>query len=202
MEKKLVFTDHHQIQALRSDLEKKAKFFNFVLKQFHIYQSFKTISNLGEAIELLSAPLQTFDKTIIENSNMPTLGGLSANVDAVCVIYNVDRSGYLHAIQDIKEKFTFDPKDALKFDGGVFSIDLEKFNLQAEKYSVYAESPQQIALVDHWETLVKTMNNHVKNNWVSSFNAVQVAESFGVLYNRFTLVFELDYRKIADLINN
>lgn len=200
--KRLIYTDQNAISQLRQTLQKKVVYFNYLLTQYHTFQKFHRVSTIEEAIELLNSPIKAFDKTIIESSNMPTLGGLSANVDAVSTIYGIKRENYIQALQNVKEKYSFNSSDAIKFEGGVFSIDLEKFNLLAEKYSVYAESPQQIALVDHWETLVKTMNNHVKNNWVSSFNAVQVAESFGVLYNRFTLVFELDYRKIADLIIN
>lgn len=201
MEKKLVFTDHHQIQALRSELEKKCIYFNHLLTEYHTYQKFNRVSTIEDAIELIDAPIKTFDRAIVEKSSM-SIGGLSANPEALCQIFGIDRSGYLQAI-NTKEKYSYSEKEALIFANGHFLWDAEKFNTQIEKFSVYADNPAKIELVNHFETLVNTLNRHIRQNLLSSSNIPEIGRACGLLYNMFAAEpFEVDYKRVSDLIVN
>jgi len=203
MERKLVFTDQTALRALKIELEKKATYYNHVLTQYRTFQKFRRVSTLEDAIELLNAPVKTFDKAVISSSNMPTMCGLSADINAVCTIYGIKRDEYIQALNNIKEKFTFNHKDSLKFEAGVFSIDEDRYSQACEKFNIYASTPEQLELVDHFETLVRTMNDHMKRNLFSAANIPEIARGCGLLHNMFVQEpFEIDYKKLADNISN
>lgn len=201
--KRLIYTDQNAISQLRQTLQKKVVYFNYFLAQYHTFQKFHRVSTIEEAIELVNSPIKAFDKAVITSSNMPTLGGLSADINAVCVIYNVDRPGYLQAIQDAKEKYSFSAADAIKFEAGVFTIDEGRYSQACDKFNIYATTPAQIELVNHFETLVNTLNRHMKQDLLSSSNIPEISKACGLLYNVFTPEpFEVDYKRVSDLIVN
>lgn len=202
---RLIFTDTNSINREKENFLKKEKYFNFLIEKYHEFQPFRKIENLKDAISLVGRPFEYFSQTVTENAGMKTVGGLSANVEAVCTIYGINIQGFKETLNKYPKSFDTDysEKDPFSFvaDGSTFFLfDNEKFNAMTERHKVYATSPAQIEFINYFEHLCTTLNIHNKKGFIPGDKINQIAQSVGLLSggNEFLL----NYANIAYQISN
>ncbi len=178
---------------------------NELIQNFNEFQDFKLITTLEDFENLYSDPLGEFDKTIVDNIDIKAKGDKTPDPAVLSALFQIDRPGYMTAIgqsvfvkdadcpdcakkaQTIKVKNIrsnaefYSYAEYLFFINGSFQLNSNAINEHCDKFNIYAESPEQIALYNHWQGLCDTLNSHNKKYPVGNTAFEAICKTFKLL---------------------
>jgi len=171
MKKVLIYTNE---EGRKNELETIKQYLsntNAVLDTFHSLQSFSKMDNPHAAINFLKAPVETFDSLVLKASGIKG----AVNPDAVASIFGIDRNKMIDAVasqpvirdsgirnQTGRYKWQEAFAALLVFEETNFILDTEAVELHLEKFSVFAETSEELEILRHHENFCNVFNTHTK----------------------------------------
>lgn len=174
---------------------------NHLIQTYNSHQDFARIGTLADFEALYSDPLGMFDKTILENIDIKAKGNKQPDPSVLSALFQIDRPGYMAAIgqnvsvkdadcpdcakraQTIKVKNIksnaefYSYAEFLFFINGSFQLNSNAINEHCDKFSIYAISPEEIALYEHWQGLCDTLNTHNKKYPIGGADVDRIAKA-------------------------
>src|SRR5690554_4390392 len=171
MKKVLIYTNEEGRKKELETIEQYLSNTNAVLDTFHGLQSFSKMDNPHAAINFLKAPVETFDSLVLKASGIKG----AVNPDAVASIFGIDRNKMIDAVasqpvirdsgirnQTGRYKWQEAFAALLVFEDTNFILDTEAVELHLEKFSVFAETSEELEILRYHENFCNVFNTHTK----------------------------------------
>lgn len=157
---------------------------NSLIELFNQAQPWKRIETIEDFEKVNNDPLKLLDQTLISNIDLKIAGGRMPVASALASLMGIDRPAFMKSLgiaeitkeddcpdcakkaQSIKVKNIRSNAEHnqfaeyLFFIGGLFQLNNKAINEHCDIFNIYAESPEQIALFNHWQSLCDSLNNH------------------------------------------
>jgi len=219
MKEVLIFNDKNGAKQFENDVIKTMSKCNSLIEIFEAFQPWQKITDITEWIDLVSSPGDQFDKALLSNVNMPTVGKVVINPGAIADIFSIDRDSYLNAVAGLPLKTDCEPcrkanikkgsiaitfedyethSDYLTFENGRFYLNQDAINLHKETFKVIATSDTQIEYYDHFVKLAEILNKTIVVQKFGPEKINQLAKLTGFLLLNNKLV--LDDMRLADIL--
>jgi hypothetical protein len=198
---------------------------NKLIQDYNSYQDFAVISTLEQFENLYSDPLSEFDKTVLENTDIKAKGNKQPDPETLCKLFQIDRPGYMAAIGISEPLKDADCPDCAKkaqtvkvnriknnavfyqyseyfyFIEGSFILNDQAVNEHCDSFNIFAETPEQIALYQQWESLCDILNKHDKQYALSTSGKQQIAAALKLqLSEAISGKFIIDNMRISEII--
>jgi hypothetical protein len=184
MDKKiLIYEDSGQKQTFRLACETTAAQANDLIGYFEEFQDLRRITTLAEFERLVSDPLEYFDETLRDNVEMRMTGGREPEPSTLAKLFGYERDNFNAVISGLPVTVDCQPcktsrvvrragkpaitstrwsayKNYLTFTPEGFILNEAEIEKHCERFKTFAENEQQIAVVDHYNTLVTILNSH------------------------------------------
>jgi hypothetical protein len=168
-----------------------------LVDQFHQFQSWSRIRTIADFIQLVNDPADYFDMVLINNTELKSTGNLRPNPALVADLFNIDRISWQNLVAGLPISEECEPCKRTKIIKGQRSISLAQFQqyqqylifqegrfyadepaIQAKKegFKKYAQSPQEIKLVKHYQELVAILNSHIKQGFAGPTAMSEIAK--------------------------
>jgi hypothetical protein len=217
LEKIKIAEDTESKERIKININELIKKCNSLIRIFNKYQPFVKINSREDAESLLLGPAGYYDKVVLANIQLAQKTGLEINIQKVCELYGIDRSGYMSelGITDCpgcsgpKVKGKVNPfieysskAKFLSFEDGQFAPDSEAIEAGLDKYNVYCP-PEQVYLYRHYELLFDLLQKSLALNLIGSTQIIQICKALGnpFVYNYDTLKIYKNDLIIAGLIS-
>lgn len=171
MKKVLIYTNEEGRKNELKTIKQYLSNTNAVLDTFHSLQSFSKLDNRHAAINFLKAPVETFDSLVLKASGIKG----AVNPDAVASIFGIDRNKMIDTVSKqpvIRDSGIRNQTGLYKwqeafaallvFEGANFILDTEAVELHLEKFSVFAETPEELEILRYHENFCNVFNTHTK----------------------------------------
>jgi len=203
----------YENEAVTKDLKENALHLcncaNKVVNTFHECQPFDKIVTNEQASALVLNPIEYFDQVMIKGAGVKPVKGLKVEPEAVALMYGVNRSGFIAGIQvetrGSRGHFaSFKLRESLKylllFQDGMFIVNETELQKDIEAQKTYAETPEQIEILEYWENLANVLNKHLDKKYITEFEIYQLAQTLGLknVNKRFTP----NYQSLASIIKS
>jgi hypothetical protein len=220
--KKLIYKDNPAKITFRKEVETVWNKCNILITVFNEGQDFETISTQKEFESLIQNPVSYFDDILIQNCEIKSKVGRMPEPSMLANLFGINRDGYLEAIgwetvEDSKckgctttqvqlihqkeiitaEKFSYYAAYLL-FENRFFKFNEPAIEEKLKEFDIYAESPDQLRLLEHYETLCKVLNNAIEVHKVGTIKIQELARMFGLQILDNKLVY--DYIELAQQI--
>lgn len=134
-------------------------------------------------MELFEDPAGRLDAVLIANSGIPAGAPVKPDAQAVADLFKVDRRGWLQRIHKGGVNIhSLKNAKAIKWQRRGFVVIPEAIEAAREKYTTYAETPQQKLIYKHYNNLAAILNNHGTLGFISTVEAAKIAEAVGLSY--------------------
>lgn len=194
MKKVLIFTDTHKQTDFENSIEVTQSEANRLIDLFHNFQPWNKIKTIEDFEALCSDPLGLFNRTLQNNSgvNIQATGGKLPNPEMVAKMLDIDLPSFTLIVKGQKiepgscKQCNKTPKvikqgqgvisfqtykkyqEYLIFDKGRFSINENAVSQKKESFQVFAETPEQIKVWNHWNDLCDMLNDSAKKGYIGS----------------------------------
>jgi hypothetical protein len=200
-ERILIHTDTDGVADFRQAVTDTKNRCENLISIFQSFQEWRTIETLTEFENLCNNPLQYFDDVLLLNIDLKVTGNKKPAPDGLASLLGIDRTNYQNLIQGLhvtegcsdcrKTKMTIrgEPvltasqydrhKDFLLFDNGTFSLNNKAIAEYNERFKIFAETPGQIELYNHYQSILKILQQHEKLQLIGPANMEQVTKLLG-----------------------
>jgi hypothetical protein len=202
--KKLIYKDTGAKTTFRNEVETVRNKVNSLITAFNETQDFTTIDSQEQFELLIQNPADYFDSILIQNCELKTKTGRKPEASILANLFGINREGYLEAIgwevvNDFstkggtkaqpklihqKELITAskysDFKAYLVFDR-FFKLNEPAIEEKLNDFDIYAESPETLKLVEHYEELSRVLNEAIIFHKVGGIKLQELAKMFGLL---------------------
>lgn len=197
-QKILIYRDKSGIATFIKDVQQTCEDCNALINLFNSFQPWTSITELSQFEELAADPGKYFDDTILLNIHV-TARGLKADPAQAAKLFNISRDQYLNLCAGLALTDSDCPECArvkikpgkqavsrreyqavaeyLIFAAGAFTVDMDKVNGSLDRFNVYAETPEQIALYKHFTGLVDYLNYHTAKYPINPTDRQTIAKS-------------------------
>ena len=180
-QKLLISTDRNGIAEFQKAVQGTCDAANSLISIFNEFQPWQKIVTLDQFTELVSDPKKYFDDTIVVNVHV-TARGLTVDPEQAARLFNISRDLYNNAVSGMPlvmddcpecqrakvipgrkaiSKYQFDQyRDYLLFSAGIFTVNTEAVDADLDRFNVYATTPAEVALYEHFTGLVEILNKH------------------------------------------
>jgi len=180
-QKLLISTDRNGIAEFQKAVQGTCDAANQLIQLFSEFQPWQKIVTLEQFEELVSDPKKYFDDTIVVNVHV-TARGLTVDPEQAARLFNISRDLYNNAVSGMPlvmddcpecqrakvipgrkaiSKYQFDQyRDYLLFSAGIFTVNTEAVDADLDRFNVYATTPAEVALYEHFTGLVEILNKH------------------------------------------
>lgn len=180
MEEKIkIYFDNGRFSDYEKNITDLCSAANSLITDWHKLQGWHVVTTEAEALELLENPAGRLDAVLIEN--FPS-GNVKPDAQAVADLYKIDRFGWLQRIQKRVNVLALKKQPAIKWQGRAFIVLPEVIEAAREKFTIYAETPRQLAIYQHYKNLVSVLNTHGKLGFISTIEMAKIAEAVGLAY--------------------
>jgi hypothetical protein len=200
---------------------------NKLIQTYNSYQDFTKVTTLEDFETLHADPLGVFDKTIIEGCAIKSTSGKVPDPSVLSSLFKIDRAGYMAAIgqsepikeddcpgcqkkahsvrlKNIRSNAEYNVYSGyLFFIGGLFQLNNKAINDHCDTFNVYAESPEQIALYNHWQSVCDILNAHNNKYPMGSASRDQVSKALKLqqlndkfIINQMALSEQIKYNRL------
>jgi len=198
---------------------------NELIQAYNEFQSWDLIKTISDFDELYSDPLGTFDKTLLENIDIKAKGNKTPDPAVLSALFQIDRPGYMVATgqsepikdvdcpdcakkpQSIKVKNIRSNAEYNQFAGylifinGFFQLNNPAIDEYCDRFNIYAESPEQIALYEHWQSVCDILNAHDKKYVLSTSGKQSIAAVLKLQLSEATAGrFIIDNIRISEIV--
>lgn len=173
---------------------------NDLIQTYNEFQSWEVITTIQAFESLYSDPLGEFDKTLLANIDIKAKGNKQPDPSVLSALFQIDRPGFMEAtgqsepikdadcpdcqkktqsikVKNIKSNAEFyQYAEFLLFINGSFQLNNKAIIEHCDIFNIYAESPEQIALFNHWQGLCDTLNTHNKKYPIGGADVDRIAK--------------------------
>ncbi len=197
--KKLIYENMQAITAHSKQVHSLCSNLNAAIDSFHQYQPFIRIENEDQAMEFVADPIAHYDNVIITETKTKRIPGLKIDVSIICQMYNLNRQKFVEAVKSIM--LAPAQKHLFVWQDGQFEVNQGALTEDCDQFCTYAETPEQLEILELWESLRDVLNQHIDREFISGvFAGQQIAQSTGLRFEKGR--FELDAKKLAYLVKN
>jgi hypothetical protein len=219
--KKLVFTNHKALKKHEETVNQLVNSLNLVLDRFKKeFNYFGQPVNESFAFELVTDPAGTFDRLLRANSPIKPIGNKQLDIEKLAELTGIDRDGFINAFTIVLPgsidsynragtvalfRLSAANKLLVKWQDEKFALNQEVLNMELERFKVYAESPEQIELLNSYERLCDTLNDHAKTIKLDAIDSNLIAQRLGIDFKGGLLkggLFAPFYDKLAKQIKS
>jgi hypothetical protein len=199
---------------------------NRLVSVYHAFQPYNRIKTIDDFIKLVSDPLGEYDEALQCNVSFQESGGRKGDPEIIARLFNLERDDY----QSIIKGFMIDPagckscsktpkiikngtpvinlsqyqkyQQYLSWNGSEFVINETLVESEAEKFHVYATTPEAIACHEFWNNACTTLNQLAERGLLGN-----VYETSKLLKGRITFSYQtnklsVDALSLAQEISN
>jgi len=170
---------------------------NELINIWHEFQPFARCSDVATFEQIAAAPGLMFDRLLIENVQMTANAGLKPSPEQVARLYDIDRMNFYNLVEGkpIKiencapcQRAKVKPgKQAISlaeyrryapymiFSEGEFIVDTAAAADYKKKFEIYATTPAQVAVVEHYDNLVQLLNKHCADYPINNSDKERIA---------------------------
>ena len=170
---------------------------NELINIWHEFQPFARCSDVATFEQIAAAPGLMFDRLLIENVQMTANAGLKPSPEQVARLYDIDRLNFYNLVEGkpIKiencapcQRAKVKPgKQAISlaeyrryapymiFSEGEFIVDTAAAADYKKKFEIYATTPAQVAVVEHYDNLVQLLNKHCADYPINNSDKERIA---------------------------
>lgn len=170
---------------------------NELINIWHEFQPFARCSDVATFEQIAAAPGLMFDRLLIENVQMTANAGLKPSPEQVALLYDIDRLNFYNLVEGkpIKiencapcQRAKVKPgKQAISlaeyrryapymiFSEGEFIVDTAAAADYKKKFEIYATTPAQVAVVEHYDNLVQLLNKHCADYPINNSDKERIA---------------------------
>jgi hypothetical protein len=222
MEKILVSKNLDAVGKFQREVEYVRDKANELIGVFHAFQPWEKITSLPDFIKLCSDPKKTFDETLIANVEIKAVG-LRPDPARLADLFNISRDEFMNLVAGMpvneteckpcqkarirKGEKSIDLVDFEKyqefliFKDGAFELDNEAVKVKTESFAIYAETPQQIEVVEHWQRFCEILNKHREKGFCRDEQITQeFAQKAGLSFSEATFKFHVPEQTLVSEI--
>jgi hypothetical protein len=89
----------------------------------------------------------------------------------------------------------------VKYHNGSFIVDGDGLEQELDRQRIYADTPKKIELLDYWERLAATLNEHLQRGYISTFDIYPLSRKIG-LSGESSKEFIVNYKYLAPVIRD
>jgi len=180
-EKILITVDRNGISEFQKSVQGTCDAANSLISIFNEFQSYEVITAEAQFQMLLADPGSYFDAVLLRHVKLDT-GGRKPDPAVLASLVGLHRDEYLNAVAGLPltsddcpecqrakvipgrkaiSKYQFDQyRDYLLFSAGIFTVNTEAVDADLDRFNVYATTPAEVALYEHFTGLVEILNKH------------------------------------------
>jgi len=170
---------------------------NELIDIWHEFQPFARCSDVATFEQIAAAPGQMFDRLLIDNVQMTANKGLKPSAEQVALLYDIDRLNFYNLVEGKQirtencvpcQRAKVKPgKQAISlaeyrryapymiFSEGEFIVDTAAAADYKKKFEIYATTPAQVAVVEHYDNLVQLLNKHCADYPINNSDKERIA---------------------------
>ena len=201
-----IYTDRHKIAEFERSVNETIEPSNSLIRIFEEFQPFMRINSVMDFETLVIDPEGTFDKVLISNINLNNSFGLKPDPATAAQLFNIDRPNYLNLVAGMpiqwddckpcqkakikkgKRAISFERyraySDYITFEGGEFVPNPEAIEAKIQTFDVYAETPEQLSIYNHFKELVTILNKHDTLYPMPGPDKEKLTKIFGLMIER------------------
>ena len=182
MDKILIFEDNGAKNQFIANCETTKDQANDLITVFESYQDLAEITTIDQFDALVSDPIAYYDEVLRSGLNLQTPGNRTPDPETLAKLFSYDRPAYVATIRGLPITETCEGcrtkkiirktraalteprfnayKNYLSFTTKGFILNEAEIEKHCERFKTFAENEQQIAVVDHYNTLVTILNSH------------------------------------------
>jgi len=183
MDKILIFEDTGAKNQFIANCETTKDQANDLITVFQAYQDLKEIETIDEFYALVTDPILFYDETLRTGLSLQAAGNRTPDPETLAKLFSYDRPAYVATIRGLPITETCEVcrtktiirkskkaaitsarweayRDFLTFTPSGFKLNEAEIEKHCERFKTFAENEQQIAVVDHYNTLVTILNSH------------------------------------------
>lgn len=175
---------------------------NELINAWDEFMPFLRCDDLATFEQIVTAPGQMFDRLLIDNVRMTANKGLTPSPEQVALLFNIDRLNFYNLVEGkpIKiencvpcQRARLKPgKQAIslseykrysafmQFSEGEFTVNTAAAGEHKERFTIYATTPQQIAIAEHYDNLVQLLNLHCADYPINNTDKERIARSLNL----------------------
>ncbi len=215
--KKLIHENTEAIRQLNEVASELVNSLNMVLNRFtEKHNHFNQPVNEGFAFQLAGDPLGTFDELLQANSPIKPIAGKQQDIEKLAELTGIDREGFIQdftiCLPGSRDKYNKQGANALfrlqgkykelvTWANDSFTLNKKELENQCEAFRIYAETPEQLAELEKWETLCNVLNGHSSRVKLDSIDSNRLADILKISYQhgKFTPKYEALARQIKSM---
>ena len=192
-----IYDDTKKAAEFDAGLNNAVQRCNELIDIWHEFQPFARCSDVATFEQIVTAPGQMFDRLLIENVQMTANKGLKPSAEQVALLYDIDRLNFYNLVEGkpIKiencapcQRAKVKPgKQAISlaeyrryapymiFSEGEFIVDTAAAADYKKKFEIYATTPAQVAVVEHYDNLVQLLNKHCADYPINNSDKERIA---------------------------
>ena len=192
-----IYDDTKKAAEFDAGLNNAVQRCNELIDIWHEFQPFARCSDVATFEQIAAAPGQMFDQLLIDNVQMTANAGLKPSPQQVALLYDIDRMNFYNLVEGkpIKiencapcQRAKVKPgKQAISlaeyrryapymiFSEGEFIVDTAAAADYKKKFEIYATTPAQVAVVEHYDNLVQLLNKHCADYPINNSDKERIA---------------------------
>ena len=192
-----IYDDTKKAAEFDAGLNNAVQRCNELINIWHEFQPFARCSDVATFEQIVTAPGQMFDQLLIDNVQMTANAGLKPSPQQVALLYDIDRLNFYNLVEGkpIKiencapcQRAKVKPgKQAISlaeyrryapymiFSEGEFIVDTAAAADYKKKFEIYATTPAQVAVVEHYDNLVQLLNKHCADYPINNSDKERIA---------------------------
>ena len=192
-----IYDDTKKAAEFDAGLNNAVQRCNELINIWNEFQPFARCSDVATFEQIVTAPGQMFDRLLIENVQMTANKGLKPSAEQVALLYDIDRLNFYNLVEGkpIKiencapcQRAKVKPgKQAISlaeyrryapymiFSEGEFTADVAAAADYKKRFVIYATTPQQVAVAEHYDNLVQLLNKHCADYPINNSDKERIA---------------------------
>ena len=192
-----IYDDTKKAAEFDAGLNNAVQRCNELINIWNEFQPFARCSDVATFEQIVTAPGQMFDRLLIENVQMTANKGLKPSAEQVALLYDIDRLNFYNLVEgkpikiencapcqrakvkpgkqaiSLAEYRRFAPY--MIFSEGEFIVDTAAAADYKKKFEIYATTPAQVAVVEHYDNLVQLLNKHCADYPINNSDKERIA---------------------------
>ena len=192
-----IYDDTKKAAEFDAGLNNAVQRCNELINIWNEFQPFARCSDVATFEQIVTAPGQMFDRLLIENVQMTANKGLKPSAEQVALLYDIDRLNFYNLVEgkpikiencapcqrakvkpgkqaiSLAEYRRFAPY--MIFSEGEFIVDTAAAADYKKKFEIYATTPAQVAVAEHYDNLVQLLNKHCADYPINNSDKERIA---------------------------
>ena len=197
-----IYDDTKKAAEFDAGLNNAVQRCNELIDIWNEFQPFARCSDVATFEQIAAAPGQMFDRLLIDNVQMTANAGLKPSPEQVARLYDIDRLNFYNLVEgkpiriencvpcqrakvkpgkqaiSLSEYRRYAPY--MIFSEGEFTADVAAAADYKKRFVIYATTPAQVAVAEHYDNLVQLLNKHCADYPINNSDKERIARSFNL----------------------